>query len=233
MISYWKRGHKVTRDAVREEPEKRSLIRGTLDWGMQCVPDLVQLLHWCWWTYDSPVLATLSDDSHHFVGLNEDLPPGSVCRVLGNFLPQNPSIFYVAWGQVTHTPFLYLPAFHLAVTRGPLLHHEQNFSYYQAHTIVYVDGRLEFPVLTLMIPHHLGIPEAFQPSPQMHQNNHLALFSDHVLPQVEICPHRFRIWQRERVELGPATVIQDATFTRLHNSWWSRRGLRAEVDGKK
>lgn len=143
-------------------------------------------------------------------------------------MPHHPFIFFVKWGRVD-TSWLYLPAFHMCVTRGPLLHHEKNFSYYQARTRVYVDDQRISPFLTLIIPHHLGFPEAFHLSVQdKHELPSRAKFSDHVLPRVDIYAHRVRVWQWDRVNFYPWTEIQAASFARLQESWDASKEIMDE-----
>lgn len=128
-------------------------------------------------------------------------------------------MFYVAQGHV-NKPWLCLEAFHLYVTLGPLLHHEKNFSFFRARTIVYEGDQWFSPFITIILPHYLEFPIWF-PS----ELRDLCTFSDRAelkdlcLPMVEILPRVNPTWRRDVVTMGPSTEIQMAMISRLEQSW--------------
>ncbi|KZP27729.1 hypothetical protein FIBSPDRAFT_886287 [Athelia psychrophila] len=134
-------------------------------------------------------------------------------------IPRDPYMFYVAFGHVT-TPFLHLQAFNLFVTLGPLLHHEKDFSFFRARTIIHAGELWYAPFITLLIPHHLDFPIHFLPAlRKLYQYTDRAELSDVNLPNVEIIPKNHRAWRRTAVEMGPITEIQAAMASRLQESW--------------
>ncbi|KZP24888.1 hypothetical protein FIBSPDRAFT_1010541 [Athelia psychrophila] len=54
----------------------------------------------------------IPDGSRYFISALIPVYPDDVRVLLGNFMPQDPYMFFVAFGHVT-SPFLYLPAFRL------------------------------------------------------------------------------------------------------------------------
>lgn len=156
------------------------------------------------------------DGSCYFLGARSPLLPCDVRSVLGEFLPQHPFIFFVAYGRVD-TPWLYLEAFRMCVTRGPLLHHEKNFSLFRAITPI-GNGRQQ--LLTLIVPHRLGLPVWFPPMLQeLCQNSDRAELKDLCIPEVEIVPRGHRAWRREMMVPGSYTELPVAMAARLERSW--------------
>lgn len=159
----------------------------------------------------------ISGDSHFYVGACSPVSLRDVCILQGDFMPQDPFMFYVAHGRF-NKPWLYLHAFHLCVTLGPLLHHEKNFSFFKARTMVCDDGQWVSPLLTLIIPHSLGLPIWFPPVFQeLLQFSDRAELQDLGLPDVAIDPRGVRVWCNV-VELGPLTRTQAAVASRLEQS---------------
>ncbi|KZP16532.1 hypothetical protein FIBSPDRAFT_894964 [Athelia psychrophila] len=161
----------------------------------------------------------IPDGSRYFISALVPVYPGDICSLLGNFMPQDPYMFYVAFGHVT-TPFLHLQAFNLFITLGPLLHHEKDFSFFRARTIIHAGELWYAPFITLLIPHHLDFPIHFPPAlRKLYQYTDRAELSDVNLPNVEIIPKNHCAWRRTAVEMGPITEIQAAMASRLQESW--------------
>lgn len=138
----------------------------------------------------------------------------------GDFLPHHPFIFFVDWSAgPLNTPWLYIPAFKLCVTRGCLLHHEMNFSYYQARTRVLVDGQEFSSPLALIIPHYDGHPEPGSWLQDQHDlSSHISL-ADLKLPKVEIHTYCTRRWVWGDMDQSQWTEVQAESFDRLDKSW--------------
>lgn len=163
----------------------------------------------------------IPDGSRFFIGARSPIFPRDVRMVQGDFMPQDPYMFFVAHGHID-TPWLILEGFRLAVTLGHLLHHEKDFSCFRARTIVYDGMRREWfsPLITLVIPHSLGLPVWFPPEIQkLYRYSDLAALKDLGVPEVEIDPRCIHIWRVNVVEMGPPTRIQAAVASRLGKSW--------------
>ncbi|KZP19333.1 hypothetical protein FIBSPDRAFT_892724 [Athelia psychrophila] len=178
---------------------------------------------------DQALSIIIPDNSRYFINVLVPVYPGHICSLLGNFMTQDPYMFYVAFGHVT-TPFLHLQAFDLFVTLGPLLHHEKNFSFFRARTIVHAGTWWFAPFLTLIIPHRLDFPIRFPLALRnLYQYTDLAGLDDLRLPEVEIVPKCHRVWRRDLVEAGPITKIQAAMASRLQESWGRSLLVKKEV----
>ncbi|KZP29078.1 hypothetical protein FIBSPDRAFT_947084 [Athelia psychrophila] len=170
----------------------------------------------------------IPDGSRYFISALIPVYPNDVRVLLGNFMPQDPYMFFVAFGHVT-SPFLYLPAFRLYVTLGPLLHHEMNFSFFRARTIIRSGQWWCAPFITLIIPHHLDFPVHLSLARRnLYQYTDRARLEDLDLPNVEIAPQVHRAWRRDVVVMGPITQIQAAMASRLEQSW--KRSLRVKKE---
>ncbi|KZP04750.1 hypothetical protein FIBSPDRAFT_967867 [Athelia psychrophila] len=166
--------------------------------------------------------------SRYFISALIPVYPNNVRVLLGNFMPQDPYMFYVAFGHVT-SPFLYLPAFRLYVTLGLPLHHEMNFTFFRAHTIIRSGQWWCAPFITLIIPHHLDFPVHLSLARRnLYQYTDRAWLEDLDLPNVEIAPRVHRAWRRDVVVMGPITQIQAAMASRLEQSW--KRSLRVKKE---
>lgn len=173
--------------------------------------------------------AAIPAGSYNFIGARSPIYPRDMRAVLGDFMPHNPHMFFVAHGQFD-TPWLYLEAFRLCVTLGPLLHHEKDFSFFGARTSVRDGNRLSSPLLTLIIPHYLGLPVWFPLGLQgLYQYTDRAELKDLVIPEVAIDPRGVQVWRRNVVEMGPPTEIQAAAAVRLARSWMKLD--REEIEG--
>lgn len=161
----------------------------------------------------------LPDGSCYFIGAQHPIYPGDVCSVLGKFMPQDPHVFYVAYGRMER-PWIYLLGYCLFVTLGPLLHHERDFSFYRAHTIISEDDRIVSPLLTFIVPHYIDTPYSFPISLLcLYQHSDRAELADLLVPEVAPVPPAVCTWQRNVVTRGPSTVIQAAVADRLQQSW--------------
>lgn len=161
------------------------------------------------------------DGSHYFPAALLPIFPSQVRVVRGSFLPHHPFIFFLARSSgPLDTPWLYLPAYKLCVTRGRLLHHEQDFSYYQARTrIPMEDPEVSLP-LVIIVPHYLGHPEPFCPSSQdiVEMPSRLSLVNLNT-PEVEICTNRDCTWNWEAADREKWTEAETLSFDRLDDSW--------------
>lgn len=224
---------------VENSRRKGDLISEVSDGGHRCVPVSVcrfaVILMSLFVIFDSRGLSESSadllalfhqvslldnpDGSRYFAAASGPIFPHQVSCVRGNFMPQNPFIFYVTWGSLD-TPWLFLPAFQLFVTCGRLLHHEHDFSYFQARTRVLVGTqRVSIPI-TLIIPHVVKCPGPFWPSFQdMVEMPYRTKLEELILPEVEIYTHRDRVWDWTKVEQGPWTEAQAASCDKLRESW--------------
>ncbi|KZP28207.1 hypothetical protein FIBSPDRAFT_885807 [Athelia psychrophila] len=160
----------------------------------------------------------MPDGSRYFAAAALPIFPHQVCTIWGAFLPHHPFIFYVAWSAgPLDTPWLYLPAFKLCVTRGNRLHDEEDFSYYQAHTRVVVDGQPFSPPITLIIPHRIGYP-----GPGSWRKDDLSSrisLADLELPEVEIHTYHTRQWVWGDLDRNQWSAGQSESFDRLNESW--------------
>ncbi|KZP17108.1 hypothetical protein FIBSPDRAFT_894515 [Athelia psychrophila] len=160
----------------------------------------------------------MPDGSRYFAAAASPIFPHQVRTIRGAFLPHHPFIFYVAWSAgPLDTPWLYLPAFKLCVTRGNRLHDEEDFSYYQARTRVVVDGQPFSPPITLIIPHRIGYP-----GPGSWRKDDLSSrisLADLELPEVEICTYRTRQWVWGDLDRNQWSAGQSESFDRLNESW--------------
>ncbi|KZP08239.1 hypothetical protein FIBSPDRAFT_901431 [Athelia psychrophila] len=157
----------------------------------------------------------IPEGSRYFISVLVPVYPGDICLLLGNFMPQDPYMFYVAFGR----------AFNLFVTFGPLLHHEKDFWFFWARTIIRAGELWYTPFITLLVPHHLDslihFPLALR---KLYQYTDCAELSDLNLPNVEIIPKNHCVWRRTAVEMGPITEIQAAMASRLQESWGGEMG---------
>lgn len=169
--------------------------------------------------YSVPSPNSIIASPHCFIGAHSPLSSCDIRPVLGNFLPQDPYIFFVAHGRVDK-PFLYVKAFQLCMTVGPLLRHEKNFSFFRARTIIRGVGCWFSPLFTLIIPHYLGFPVG--PPPMLrkfYQWSARAGLADLYLPTVEIEPQGDSVWRRDVAIVHPCTGVQAAMGVRLEQSW--------------
>ncbi|KZP30232.1 hypothetical protein FIBSPDRAFT_884483 [Athelia psychrophila] len=170
----------------------------------------------------------MPDGSRYFAAAASPIFPHQVHTIRGAFLPHHPFIFYMAWSAgPLDTPWLYLPAFKLCVTRGNRLHDEEDFSYYQARTRVVVDGQPFSPPITLLIPHRIGYP-----GPGSWRKDDLSSrisLADLELSEVEIRTYRTRQWVWGDLDRNQWSAGQSESFDRLNESWDMSR--RAHVSG--
>lgn len=172
------------------------------------------------------------DGSCYWIGAHSPIYSRDVQAVLGDFLPQNPYWFYVAHGRFD-TPWLYLEAFHMCVTLGPLLHHEKKVSLFRARTIVYENNMWSSPLLTIFIPHHLVLPVSFPPDLQeLYQYTDRADIEDLNVPPVQIIPRVHRVWERDVVRGSSITERQLALENRLRQSWERRVIVRGTKESQ-
>lgn len=152
------------------------------------------------------------DGSRYFPGLQGHFYVQDVHDVHGAFLPHNPWILYLEWGSVS-TPFLWLPAYGYCVHRGPLLHREKDFSFYQGCIRVCLGDKYLTPLIVIIIPHYLERRWFFQP-----WSTGLTTL-EFTLPDVLIEPYQRLQWDWSDVAFGPCTSRQMEAFERLNQSW--------------
>lgn len=169
------------------------------------------------------------EGSHFFIGAPSFLYPNDVCAVLGNFLPENPHIFFVAHAQI-RTPWLFVQAFRLCVSLGPLLHHEGDFSFFRGRTIVCEGDTWSSPCLTIMIPHDPDFPFWLIPTalPEAGQYSDRVSLRDLGIPRVGLVPYQNCIWRRDLVSPAFSFKVQAAMMDRLEQSWAESRLMVAE-----
>lgn len=170
------------------------------------------------------------DGSQRFAAASGPIFGNHVRIVRGNFMPSHPYIFYVAWSAgPLNTPWLFLPAFGMCVTRGNLLHHEQDFSFYQARTRVFVERVRYSPVLILLIPHSLGHPQPFRPSLlDAFEILFRTSLAEMDIPDVEIVTHRIRTWEGRKLKRENWSMAQKAAYHRLEFSCITCTSVLAE-----
>lgn len=172
----------------------------------------------------------VSGGSQRFAGTSRKIPDSDIQIIHGNFMPNFPSVLYVAWSaHHINTHWLYLPTFGLYITRGDLLHHELNFAFHAARIRVLEQGIRQSPFIVLMIPHYLYPPRHFQPSLQdLVMEPYLASIADMDVPEVEITTHRLRTWKGMHCKVDKWSVPQTNAFRRLDASWALRQREIAE-----
>ncbi|KZP15612.1 hypothetical protein FIBSPDRAFT_958627 [Athelia psychrophila] len=158
----------------------------------------------------------IPDGSRFFIGARSPVYPCDVRPVLGNFMPQDPFMFYIAEGQIDK-PWLYLEAFRLCVTLGPMIGHEKNFTIFKGRALIRDGGQRYSPFLTLIIPHRLGLPVWFPPVMQdLYRYSDRAELKDLYLPTV---PHFCGIWERVVTDKRSYTNVQAAMVIRIELGW--------------
>lgn len=180
---------------------------------------------------DQSPLDDTVDGSCYFIGAHSPVYSRNVQAVLGDFLPQNPLWFYVAHGRFD-TPWLYLEAFHMCVTLGPLLHHEKGVSLFRARTLIYENNQWYSPLLTIFIPHYLPLPVSFPPALRnLYQYTDLAVIEDLHVPPVEIIPRIPRVWKRN-ARWNFLSARQMALAIRVKRSWDKHVITKGEKENK-
>ncbi|KZP17249.1 hypothetical protein FIBSPDRAFT_894368 [Athelia psychrophila] len=156
------------------------------------------------------------DGSRFFIGARSPVYPGDVRPVLGNFMPQDPYMLYIAQGRVDK-PWLYLEAFRLCITLGPKIGHEKNFSIFRGRALIRDGGQRLSPFLTLIIPHRLGLPVWFPPVMQdLYSYSDRAKLEDLYLPSI---PFFCGVWKRVVTDDRPYTDIQAGMVRRVERGW--------------
>ena len=79
--------------------------------------------------------------------------------LLGDFMPDDPSTFYVHSGPIAGYTSFYLPRLHRFVILGRLIWPELNYAIYSALTDFHVGGIPSSFSINLLIPYYVGSPD--------------------------------------------------------------------------